>query len=52
MLMRIVNISKVPERKMVRKRKTVTEEKQQNNIKQSKQAADNDIFSWSDDEIR
>ena len=42
---------------MVRKIKTVTEEKQQNHVKQSKQAADNkeankDMFSWSDDEIR
>ena len=47
----------VPERKMVRKIKTVTEEKQQNHVKQSKQAADNkeankDMFPWSDDEIR
>ena len=42
---------------MGRKRNTVTEEKQQNNEKQPKQAADNKeankgIFSWSDDEIQ
>ena len=40
MLMRVVNIFKVVVRKMGRKRKTVTEEKQQNNEKQPKQAAD------------
>ena len=57
MLMRVVNIFKVVVRKMGRKRKMVTEEKQQNNEKQPKQAADNKeankgIFSWSDDEIQ
>ena len=57
MLIRVVNIFKVVVRKNGRKRKTVTEEKQQNNEKQPKQAADNkeankDIFSWSDDEIQ
>ena len=41
----------------VKKRKTVTEEKQQNNGKQPKQAADykeanKDIFSWSNNEIQ
>ena len=55
--MRVVNIFKVVIRKMGRKRKTVTEERQQNNEKQPKQAADdkeanNDIFSWSRDEIQ
>ena len=49
MLMRIVNIFNIAVRKMVEKKKTVTEE--------SKQAADNkeankDIFYWSDDEIQ
>ena len=39
--MRVANISEVPVRKMARKRKSVTEEEQQNNVKQSKQAADN-----------
>ena len=39
------------------KRKTVTEEKQENNGKQPKQAADykeanKDIFSWSNNEIQ
>ena len=39
------------------KKKTVTEEKQQNNGKQPKQAADykeanKDIFSWSNNEIQ
>ena len=57
MLMRVVNIFKVVVRKMDRKRKRITEEKQQNNEKQSKQAADDkevnkDIFSWTDDEIQ
>ena len=57
MLMRVVNIFKVVVRKMDRKRKRITEEKQQNNEKQSKQAADDkevnkDIFSWSDGEIQ
>ena len=57
MLMRAVNIFKVVVRKMGRKRKTVTEEKQQNNEKQPKQAADDkeankDILSWSNDEIQ
>ena len=42
---------------MSRKRKTVTEEKQQNNEKQPKQAGDDkeankDSFSWSDDKIQ
>ena len=42
---------------MSRKRKTVTEEKQQNNEKQPKQASDDkeankDSFSWSDDKIQ
>ena len=42
---------------MSQKWKTVTEEKQQNNEKEPKQAADDkeakkDIFSWSDDEIQ
>ena len=41
---------------MSRKRRSVTEKKQQNNEKQPKQAADDkeankDIFSWSEDEI-
>ena len=57
MLMRVVNIFKVVVRKMGRQRKTITKEKQQNNEKQPKQAADDkeakkDIFSWSDDEIQ
>ena len=57
MLMRVVNIFKGAVRKMGRKRKTVTEEKQQNNEKQPKPAADDkeankDIFSWSNDEIQ
>ena len=55
--MRVVNIFKVVVRKLGRKRKTVTEEKQQNNEKQPKQVADDkeankDIFSWSGDEIQ
>ena len=42
---------------MGRQRKAITKEKQQNNEKQPKQAADDkeakkDIFSWSDDEIQ
>ena len=57
MLMRVVNIFKVVVRKLGRKRKTVTEEKQKNNEKQPKQVADDkeankDIFSWSDDKIQ
>ena len=57
MLMKVVNIFKVIVKKMSRKRKTVTEEKQQNNEKQPKQAGDDkeankDSFSWSDDKIQ
>ena len=52
MLMRVVNVFKVVVRKMDQKRKTVTEEKQQNIEKQAKQEACNkeankSIFSWS-----
>ena len=52
MLMRVVNVFKVVVRKMDQKRKTVTEEKQQNIEKQAKQEACNkeankNIFSWS-----
>ena len=57
MLMRVVNIFKVIVRKLGQKRRTVTDEKQENNEKQPKQVADDkeakkDIFSWSDDEIQ
>ena len=40
MLMRVVNIFKVIVRKLGQKRRTVTDEKQENNEKQPKQVAD------------
>ena len=54
---RVVNVLKVVVRKEGRKRKMLTERKQQNNEIHPKQAADNkeankDIYFWSNDEIQ